>query len=214
MRGAAAGRLVTLEGGEGVGKSSLARALGEALEARGLRVVRTREPGGSPGADAIRALIVTGSEDRWSTLSETLLLSAARCDHLERVIRPALAAGAIVICDRFTDSTRAYQVAARGLPAADLETLNALIDAPRPDLTLILDADPAMALARAQSARLGEARYEAMAAPFHQAVRAAFLAIAAAEPQRCVVIDAGRPMAQVQAEAIAAAMSKLGLTAA
>ncbi|MDZ4777298.1 MAG: dTMP kinase, partial [Alphaproteobacteria bacterium] len=173
------GRFITLEGGEGVGKSTLAAGLQAALEAAGIVVVRTREPGGSPGADDIRRLIVTGAEERWSGLTETLLLIAARNDHLERTIRPALARGCWVICDRYADSTYAYQVAARGIAPETLEALHSIIGAPQPDLTLVLDLAPAIGLARARSRMIGEARYESFDETFHAQVRQAFLDIAA-----------------------------------
>jgi dTMP kinase len=202
--------LITLEGGEGAGKSLLATAIAADLAAAGRPVVKTREPGGSPGADEIRALIVTGAGERWSTLSEALLLAAARRDHIERVLAPGLAAGAWIICDRYVDSTRAYQGAGRGLDADVIETLARLIEAPQPDLTIVLDAPPALALARSQGARHGETRYEAMTMAFHERVRAAFLAIAAAEPGRCVVIDAAQPVEAVHAAARAAIAQRLG----
>ncbi len=161
------GRFITFEGGEGAGKSTQAQRLVLALEAQGLEVVRTREPGGSSGAEALRELIVTGAGDRWSPLSETLILYAARDDHLQRVIRPALARGAWVVCDRFSDSTRAYQGAAGGVDEAVIEGLG---------------------LARAQ-ARGGAARFEAKGVAFHARLRQGFLAIARAAPRRCVVLD-------------------------
>lgn len=206
-----AGRFITLEGGEGVGKSTLARALAAVLESAGQRVVTTREPGGTPGADEIRGLLVTGARDRWSALTETLLLTAARNDHLERVVRPALTRGDWVICDRFTDSTRAYQVAAGGLDGAVVDDLARAIAAPTPDLTLVLDVDPAAGLARAKSTAAGEARYEARGLAYHADVRGAFLAIAAAAPERCVVIDSTQPREAVLAAARAAVASRLGL---
>src|SRR5262245_25763391 len=138
-----AGRFITLEGGEGAGKSTLSRGLAEALAAQGREVVTTREPGGAPGADAIRALLVSGEANRWSAMEEALLFAAARLNHLNQTIRPALARGAWVVCDRYYDSTRAYQVAAGGLAPAALDALNALIEAPAPDLTFVLDIDPA-----------------------------------------------------------------------
>lgn len=198
----AAGRFITLEGGEGTGKSTLARGLAEALRAGGIRVVVTREPGGAPGADAIRALLVSGDANRWSPTEEVLLFAAARLNHLNCTIRPALARGDWVVCDRYYDSTRAYQIAAGGLAPAAFDALNALIDAPAPDLTLILDLDPAMGLARSRGAHAGEDRFERKDASFHQKVREEFLAIAAREPGRCVVIDASQPPAAVLAAAI------------
>lgn len=206
-----AGRFITLEGGEGVGKSTLAKSLASAIEAAGQRVVRTREPGGTAGADLIRALLVTGPGDRWSALSETLLLMAARNDHLERVIRPALACGEWVICDRYLDSTRAYQAAAGGVPAQAVETLAALIAAPAPDLTLVLDIDPAAGLARAGSMQAGEPRFEGRDSAFHGRARDAFRAIAAAEPARCALLDASAPADRVLAAARAEVAQRLGL---
>lgn len=190
------GRFVTLEGGEGAGKSTLARSLRAALAQKGRSVLLTREPGGSSGADDIRALLVRGDPGRWSPLTETLLLTAARNDHLERTIRPALASGQVVICDRYLDSTRAYQ----GGDAPD--TLARLIQAETPDLTLLLDIDPSSGLKRSRGASLGEDRFERMALERHQEIRRAFLAIAAAEPQRCRVIDASQPHEAVLAQAL------------
>lgn len=200
----AAGRFITLEGGEGTGKSTLARGLAEHLRAQGVEAVLTREPGGAPGADAIRALLVSGDANRWSAMEEALLFAAARLNHLNNTIRPALARGAWVICDRYYDSTRAYQVAAGGLDPKTLDTLNALIEAPAPHRTFVLDIDPAVGLARSQGAHVGEDRFEKKAADFHARVRAEFRAIAEREPRRCVVIDASMPAVEVLAAAKAA----------
>lgn len=196
------GRFITLEGGEGTGKSTLARGLAEALRAGGASVVVTREPGGAPGADAIRALLVSGDANRWSATEEALLFAAARLNHLNNTIRPALARGDWVICDRYYDSTRAYQVAAGGLAPRVLDSLNLLIEAPAPDLTLVLDIDPAAGLARSRGAHVGEDRFERKDANFHDRVRQEFLAIAAREPARCVVLDASQPTDAVLAAAI------------
>lgn len=204
-----AGRFITLEGGEGVGKSTLAKALGEALRARGREIVLTREPGGAPGANAVRALLVSGDPDRWNAMEEALLFAAARANHLRVTIKPALARGAWVICDRYYDSTRAYQIAAGGLALDTLTTLNALIDAPAPDLTLVLDIDPAAGLSRSRGASAGEDRFERKTADFHARVRAEFQAIAASAPRRCVVIDAGQSRDAVQAAALAAIEARL-----
>lgn len=183
-------RFITLEGGEGAGKSTQIARLADALKAAGHRVTQTREPGGSPGAEAIRALLVTGDADRWTPLGETLLHFAARQDHLERTIRPALARGDFVLCDRFVDSTFAYQGAAQGLDPARIAALSALVVGPTmPDLTFILDLPVETGLARAAS-RGGEDRYERMGTAFHEALRETFLARARAEPDRCVIIDA------------------------
>jgi len=203
------GRFITLEGGEGTGKSTLARGLAEVLRADGLDVVVTREPGGAPGADAIRALLVQGDAARWSATEEALLFAAARLSHLTHTIRPALTRGAWVICDRYYDSTRAYQVAAGGLPAGALETLNTLIDAPAPDLTLVLDIDPSAGLARSRGAHVGEDRFERKDAAFHARVRAEFVAIAEREPARCVLIDASLPAESVLEAAVSAIEARL-----
>jgi dTMP kinase len=187
----ARGRFITFEGGEGAGKSSQVRLLADRLTGLGRKVVTTREPGGSPGGEAIRALLVTGDPDRWSPLTETLLMFAARRDHIERVIEPALALGDWVICDRFADSTRAYQGAGGGAPTELIATLEAeVLGATRPDLTLILDLPVDIGLARANARDSNaETRFEAKGAAFHQRLRQAFLDIAKAEPRRCAVLD-------------------------
>jgi dTMP kinase len=197
------GLFITLEGGEGVGKSTLAKALCAELATSGREIVTTREPGGSPGADEIRALLLRGDVGRWSAVEEALLYSTARSNHLNQLIRPALKRGAIVVCDRYYDSTRAYQIAAGGLDPQVLSVLNQLIEAPSPDLTLILDLDPSAGLKRGQGAHAGEDRFERKGADYHARVRKAFLEIAKAEPARCVVVDAGQP-----AEAVLAASLK------
>ncbi|MES1197181.1 MAG: dTMP kinase [Pseudomonadota bacterium] len=202
-------RFITLEGGEGVGKSTLARGLSDALRARGHDVVQTREPGGAPGADEIRALLVRGDVARWSAMEEALLFATARSNHLAHTIRPALARGAWVVCDRFYDSTRAYQVAAGGLDPKALDALNALIQAPAPDLTLVLDLDSDAGLSRSRGAAAGEDRFERKDAAFHARVRAAFLEIAAVEPARCVVIDAAQPADHVLRQALDAIQVRL-----
>jgi dTMP kinase len=198
------GVFVTLEGGEGVGKSTLARNLAAALRAKGVDVVETREPGGAPGADEIRAMLVQGEPGRWSAEEEALLFAAARLNHLIHTIRPALARGAWVICDRYFDSTRAYQVGGAGLAPDDHVELNALIRADHPDLTLILDIDPKAGLARSRGEARGEDRFEKKGAAFHARVRAEFLSIAEREPARCKVIDASAPAEAVLKHALAA----------
>jgi len=201
------GRFITFEGGEGVGKSTQIRRLADRLRGRG-EVLVTREPGGSPGAEAIRALLVSGPVERWSPISETLLMYAARRDHIERVIAPALARGAWVICDRFYDSSRAYQGAAGGAPASLLHALEAeVVGELIPDLTLILDLPTEVGLARAIRRGQGEGRFEAKGAEFHERLRAAFLEIAAAEPERCRVIDADADIDAVS-ERIGAALDE------
>ena len=203
------GKFITLEGGEGAGKSTLLRGLGEALTARGREVVLTREPGGTPAANAVRDLVVRGDGERWSVLSETLLFAAARNDHLERLIRPALTGGKWVLCDRYMDSTAAYQVDGRGLPQSAFDTLHGLIGAEKPDLTLILSVDPQAGVARSRGIAIGESRFEQMDVAFHERVRASFLALAAREPERCVVIDSTQEKSAVLAQALAAIDARL-----
>jgi dTMP kinase len=209
---AAPGRFVTLEGGEGAGKTTHARRLAEALRARGPEVVVTREPGGTPGGEEIRRLLVDGVADRWDPLTEALLHFAARREHVRRCIRPALARGAWVVSDRFTDSTMAYQGYGHGLGRAPVEALAALtLDGLHPDLTLVLDLPVDEGLARAGGRGGAEARYERMAVAFHERLRAGFLEIARAEPDRCVVIDARRDPDEVAGAILAAVAERLGL---
>jgi dTMP kinase len=206
----AQGRFITLEGGEGAGKSTQARRLGERLTALGQQVVVTREPGGSPGAESIRALLVTGQADRWSPVTETLLMYAARRDHIERAIAPALAAGAWVVSDRFADSTRAYQGAGGGAPASLIQTLERhVLGETRPDLTLILDLPVDVGMARTMARNHAETRFEAKGEAFHQRLRDGFLAIARVEADRCVVIDASQDADAVEAAIWAAVEARL-----
>jgi dTMP kinase len=205
------GRFITFEGGEGAGKSTQLRRLAERLRAAGREVVATREPGGSPGAEAIRELVLNGAADRWSPVTETLLMYAARRDHIERVIAPALARGAWVVCDRFADSTRAYQGAGGGTDPALIAALEAqVLDDARPDLTLVFDLAPETGLARAH-ARGGEMRFESKGLAFHQRLRDGFLAIARAEPDRCVVLDAAAAMDAVEQAVWSIVRERLGL---
>ena len=225
-RHGAAGRFITFEGGEGTGKSTQIRLLDAFLGRRGLETVTTREPGGTPGAEAIRALLVTGDPDRWDAATEALLMTAARRDHAEKVIRPALQRGAWVLCDRFADSTMAYQGYAGGMPRDGLEALvRFALGTLVPDLTIILDLPADEGLKRAQTrlvarsgARSGtrpearpgaETRFEDRALAFHEAVRDAFLDIARREPDRCVVIDAAGPVDDVSGKIIAAVEERL-----
>jgi dTMP kinase len=206
------GRFITFEGGEGAGKSTQARILADRLRAAGREVVLTREPGGSPGAETLRRLLVEGEADRWSALSETLMMYAARADHLERTIRPALARGAVVVCDRFLDSTRAYQGAGGGVPPGLIDQLEAfVVGAERPDLTLVFDLPVETGLARAAARAEGEARFEAKGRAFHARLRQAFLDIAAREPARCVVVDATASPEAVAAAVRAAVEGRLAL---
>ncbi len=189
----AGGRFITLEGGEGAGKSTQVRLLAQALRSRGYQVVVTREPGGSPGAEEIRNLLVTGPTGRWSAMTEALLHFAARRDHLERTIWPALEQGAWVISDRFADSTLAYQGYGLGLNQDIIILLYAnVIGEFYPDLTLILDLPAESGLGRART-RGPVDRYEEMEILFHRRLRLGFLDIAAHDPHRCAVIDAEEP---------------------
>ncbi len=184
-------RFVTLEGGEGAGKSTQARRLAAALRERGQDCIVTREPGGSPGAEEIRSLLVTGEPGRWDALTETLLLFAARADHVARTIRPALDDGKFVICDRFTDSTYAYQGVGRDMPRETIRRIESIVlEDFRPALTLILDLPAGAGLARAGARGGHEARFEKFDPSFHERLRQAFLDIARRAPDRCFVIDA------------------------
>lgn len=200
----APGRFLSLEGIDGSGKSTQARLLADHLRARGHQVVLTREPGGSPGAEQIRRLLLEGSADRWSPETEVLLFTAARRDHLERVIRPALAAGAVVICDRFADSTRVYQGVARADLRALVDRLHDLVIGVEPDLTLLIDIDPAAGLARARARQGGEQRFEDMGPALQARLRAGFLELARQDPARLRVIDGAGPPDQVAARIRAA----------
>lgn len=212
------GRFITVEGGEGAGKSTQLRRLAEALSARGITVRTTREPGGSPGAEEIRGLVVSGDPGRWSPVTEALLMTSARRDHLERTVWPAMAAGEWVLCDRFFDSTMAYQGYGHGLGPERIAALQALaLDDFRPDLTLILDLPVEVGLRRAAIRAAGvtgaggdaEDRYERMDRDFHNRLRDGFLAIAAGEPDRCALINADRDMDAVAADLIATVEQRL-----
>lgn len=207
--GGRAGTFITFEGGEGTGKSTQVRHLADDLRAHGLTAVVTREPGGAPAAEQIRGLLVHGEVERWSAQTEALLHYAARREHLDATILPALAAGAWVVCDRFADSTMAYQGYGHGLGRAFIETLHQLVvGAFTPDLTVLLDMPVALGLARAVLRPGGTApsedRYERMNMAFHERVRAGFLEIARLEPDRCAVIDGGG-----EPDRVAAAVSRL-----
>jgi dTMP kinase len=205
------GVFITFEGGEGAGKTTQISRLADRIEALGREVVRTREPGGSPGAEALRALVVSGAVDRWSPLAELLIFYAARADHLERTVRPALARGAVVLSDRFADSSRAYQGAGGGVDAAVVAQLDAaVVGADQPDLTLILDLPVDVGLARAAS-RGGDDRFEGKGRAFHERLRDAFLAIAAGDPARCRVIDADQTPDTVSDRIWAQVAPKLGV---
>ena len=203
------GRFITFEGGEGAGKSTQIRRLAERLGASGREIVLTREPGGSPGAESIRDLVLNGAADRWSPVSETLLMYASRRDHIERVIRPALERGAWVLCDRFADSTRAYQGAGGGTDPGLITALETyVVEDTRPDLTLVFDLPVEAGLARAIGRAGGELRFESKGQAFHERLRRAFLDIAAAEPDRCALIDATGTMDEVETAVIAAVAAR------
>ncbi len=200
------GRFITLEGGEGVGKSTLAAALALQLAAKGVEVVRTREPGGSPGAETLRRLILNPPDDvgGWNTVSEALLFYAARSDHLDRTIRPALARGTWVICDRFSDSTRAYQVAAGGVGPEHFDALERMcVGADGPDLTLVLDLSMDIARTRMNARSAAQDAIESRDLAYHAAVHQAFLDIARANPQRCLVLDASASPESLAQDALA-----------
>jgi dTMP kinase len=208
------GRFITLEGGEGAGKSTQARRLATWLADLGVEVVTTREPGGSVGAEAIRALLVSGEAGRWDALTEALLHNAARRDHLRTLVRPALARGAWVVCDRFADSTLAYQGFGQGLSLETLRALQALvIEDCRPDLTLLLDVPVGLGIGRAVARDNGEDRYERMGRAFHEKLRQGFLHLAAGEPQRFAVIDATGTADAVTADIRHVISQRLPLTA-
>lgn len=203
------GCFITLEGIEGAGKSTIARYVMEWLKAHDLPAVLTREPGGTPVAERIRELVLKPEGEALPPAAETLLMFAARSIHLANLIRPALARGEWVVCDRFTDATRAYQGGGRGLDAASIEALATLVHANlAPDLTLLLDLPVEVGLARVQARRGASDRFEQERGPFFERVRAAYLAVAHADAQRVRVIDAGRELAQVQT-AVAEALEAL-----
>ncbi len=206
------GRFISFEGIDGSGKSTQARLLAEALQNQGQDVVLTREPGGSPGAEEIRALVLQGDPDRWSAETEILLFTAARRDHMERTILPALAAGKVVICDRFADSTRMYQGLSRGDLRALVDQLHTLMIGREPDLTVLIDMDPATGLARAKGRGGVEERFEDMGQPMQEKMRAGFLQLAADNPARFKTINGARAMDDVAADVLATARAHLANT--
>jgi dTMP kinase len=212
MTAGAPARFITLEGGEGAGKSTHARQLSQALTNRGIDNIVTREPGGSPGAEDIRKLLVEGEPGRWEPLVETLLMFAARADHVERTIRPALKADKWVICDRFTDSTFAYQGAGRGIDPEMIRDIERLaIGGFKPDLTIVLDAPVEEAMQRIGARRHAEDRFEKFDVEFHERLRAYFQQLTKREPQRCVLIDSSAPPDEVSQEIWRAVAARLGL---
>tara|TARA_B100000767_G_scaffold85259_1_gene81930 strand:+ start:1461 stop:2075 length:615 start_codon:yes stop_codon:yes gene_type:complete len=200
-------KFLSFEGIDGCGKSTQAKFLVAYFMAKGQEVLRTREPGGSPGAEAIRRLLLTGDTDKWSAETELLLFTAARRDHLEKTIEPALAAGQMVICDRFADSTRVYQGATRGDLRAKVDQLHAAMIGREPDLTLIIDVDPKVALARGLARNSGEDRFEDFGLEFQEKLRTGFLKLTQEYPQRCRLVDGNRPTEAVFADVLALAQS-------
>ncbi len=198
----AQGIFITFEGGEGAGKSTQIERLAKKLRAKKYDVVVTREPGGSPGAEAIRHVLLSGAAESFGPQMEALLFAAARSDHVEQLIKPALARGSIVLCDRFMDSSRVYQGVTGGLDADFMEVLERVaVDQTVPDMTLILDIDPEEGLMRAATRRGEDAvadRFEKETLAVHRKRREAFLAIARAEPERCVVVDAAASSDEVE----------------
>jgi dTMP kinase len=207
-RPVAKGYFISFEGIDGSGKSTQARLLAERLRQAGRGVTLTREPGGSPGAEEIRALVLTGEPGRWSAETEILLFTASRRDHLERTIQPALALGQTVISDRFADSTRVYQGSTRGDLRGMVDRLHALMIGLEPDLTFIIDMDPAEALSRGLARSSGEDRFEDFGLGFQETLRHGFLALAQQFPDRCVVINGGRDPGDIAAEVAAQTLAR------
>ncbi|HBP58306.1 MAG TPA: dTMP kinase [Alphaproteobacteria bacterium] len=206
------GYFITFEGGEGSGKSTQIQLLVDHISRAlsGVAPVVTREPGGTDSAESIRQLLVTGKAERWRAATEAMLMSASRHEHVAHVLRPALAAGKLVICDRYNDSTRAYQGIVGGVPREDIEALNRLACGDLvPDLTILLDMDVAEGLRRASDRAGDESRFESKGLEFHQKVRTAFLDLAGRYPDRFVIVDAGRSVETVAADIVDIVMPRL-----
>ncbi len=200
---------ITFEGIDGSGKTTQARLLAEMLRSEGREVVLTREPGGSPGAEEIRALVLEGDPERWSAETELLLFTAARRDHLERLIAPSLEAGKVVICDRFADSTRVYQGTRSGDLRATVDALHDLMIGRDPELTFVIDMDPDTGHARAKGRATAEERFEDFGAGLQARLRAGFLALAREFPDRCVLIDGNRDIDAIATEVARIARERL-----
>jgi dTMP kinase len=205
----ARGRFITFEGGEGAGKSTQATRLAEWLAAAGIAVIRTREPGGAPGADILRELLLSGRHD-WAPLAEVMLHFASRAEHVARVIEPALAAGTWVVCDRFADSTMVYQGYGLGADRGAIATLTALMGV-TPDLTLVLDVPVATTQTRLAARGTASDRYESLGADFFERVRAGFHAVAQAAPGRCEMLSGEGGMDEVAVRIRAAVAARLGV---
>jgi dTMP kinase len=203
------GFFISFEGIDGSGKSTQTKLLKQQLEILGYDVILTREPGGSPGAEEIRALVLQGDPDRWSAYTEILLFTAARRDHLERTIQPALDAGKIVICDRFADSTRMYQGLSRGDLRATVDKLHSLVIGVEPDLTLVIDMDPSKGLSRALSRNTSEERFEGFGESLQVAMRTGFLALAQEFPERLIVINGAQQIQQVADDILTHTLARL-----
>ena len=203
------GFFISFEGIDGSGKSTQTKILKDALEAQGYDVILTREPGGSPGAEEIRALVLQGDPDRWSAQTEILLFTAARRDHLERTIQPALDAGKVVICDRFADSTRMYQGLSRGDLRDAVDQLHSLMIGIEPDLTVLIDMDPSEGLSRALSRNTVEERFENFGESLQVAMRKGFLALADEFAERFVVINGAQQIDQVAADILDCTRARL-----
>lgn len=208
------GLFITFEGIDGSGKSTQCKLLAEALTEAGCDVVLTREPGGSPGAEDIRRMVLEGDPDKWSAETEILLFTAARRDHLERTINPALAAGKIVVCDRFADSTRMYQGLSRGDLRTTVDRLHEMMIGREPDLTFLIDMDPATGLSRAKGRQGTEERFEDFGLALQEKMRAGFLALADEFPDRFCVLDGNRPVAVVARDVLTRAQDTLAASGA
>lgn len=205
----ALGKFITFEGGEGAGKTTQAKMLSEALEGAGIETLLTREPGGTFGAEAIRDLVLEGTSDRWSGMTELLLMYAARLDHVEKLIKPALERGVWVISDRFSDSSMAYQGYARGLGPEKVKALHdAVMDGFEPDLTILFDIDPILAQKRVETRGEHLSRFDAESIAFHNTLRSAFLDIATANEERIFTVDAAASRDGVQTRILFAVSQK------